>query len=96
MLLFNDGAYGNVRRMQQNKFGVDRTIASTLRNPDHQALAASMEVRAEQIDSPGEVVGALGRALAHDGPSLVEVMVDEMPDPWPLLQPPRIRGSIQR
>ena len=96
VLLFNDGAYGNVKRMQQNKFGMDRTIASSLRNPDHQAMAASMGVRSERIDSPADTVSALTRALAHDGPSLVEVMVGEMPDPWPLLQPPRIRGAIQR
>ena len=94
VLLFNDGAYGNVKRMQQNKFGDDRTIASTLTNPDHQAMAASMGVRSERIDSPAGIEGALGRALAHDGPALVEVMVNEMPDPWPLLQPPRIRGEI--
>ena len=96
VLLFNDGAFGNVRRMQQNKFGPDRTIASTLRNPDHVMLAESMGVRAERIDSPEQLVPAATRALAHDGPSLVEVMVGEMPDPWPIIRPPRNRGPRRR
>jgi acetolactate synthase-1/2/3 large subunit len=93
VLLFNDGAYGNVRRMQQQKFGPDRTIASTLRNPDHVKFAESTGVRAERIDSPGQLVPALTGAITHDGPSLVEVMVGEMPDPWPFFRPSRIRGS---
>jgi acetolactate synthase-1/2/3 large subunit len=93
VLLFNDGAYGNVRRMQQQKFGPDRTIASTLRNPDHVRFAESMGVRAERIESPGELVPSLAGAVAHDGPSLVEVIVGEMPDPWPFFRPSRNRGT---
>lgn len=96
VLLFNDGAFGNVRRMQQTKFGPDRTIASTLRNPDYVMLAESMGVRAERIESPGQLVPAVANALAHDGPSLVEVMVGEMPDPWPIIRPPRNRGRRRR
>ena len=92
VLLFNDGAFGNVRRMQQTKFGPDRTIASTLRNPDYVMLAESMGVRGERIESPGQLVPAVAKALAHNGPSLVEVMVGEMPDPWPIIRPPRNRG----
>ena len=38
--VFDDGAYGNVKRIQQQRFGDDRTIASTLRNPDFVAYAA--------------------------------------------------------
>lgn len=92
ILLFNDGAYGNVNRIQKLRFGPDRTIASTLQNPDFQVMCQSFGVRSWQVDSPEALKPALGAAIEHDGPCLVEVKVDEMPDPWPFFRPPPIRG----
>lgn len=93
ILLFNDGAYGNVRRIQKTRFGPERTIASDLRNPDFEKLADAFGVRSWHTDSPEGLRPALDEAVAHDGPSLVEVRVSEMPDPWPLLRRPRNRGT---
>jgi acetolactate synthase-1/2/3 large subunit len=93
ILLFNDGAYGNVRRIQKTRFGEDRMIASTLQNPDFQQMAQAFGVRSWSTDSPDGLRPALSAAIEHDGPSLVEVRVDEMPDPWPLLRRPRNRGT---
>ena len=92
IVLFNDGAYGNVRRIQKTRFGEDRMIASDLRNPDFRKLADAFGVRSWHTDSPEGLRPALDEAVAHDGPSLVEVRVSEMPDPWPLLRRPRNRG----
>ena len=92
ILLFADGAFGNVRRIQKTRFGADRTIASKLENPDFQALAASFGVRSWRVDSPEALRPALGAAIDHDGPALVEVTVDEMPDPWPFLRMAPNRG----
>ena len=93
IVLFNDGAYGNVRRIQKTRFGEDRMIASDLRNPDFRKLADAFGVRSWHTDSPEGLRPALDEAVAHDGPSLVEVRVSEMPDPWPLLRRPRNRGT---
>lgn len=92
ILVFNNGAYENVKRIQTNRFGADRTIASTLQNPDFQKLADSFGVRPWQVDSPESLRPALSEAIAHDGPSLVEVTVDAMPDPWPFMRMPANRG----
>lgn len=92
ILLFNNGAYENVRRIQKLRFGPDRVIASTLQNPDFQLLAQSFGVRSWQADSPESLGPALTQAIDHDGPSLVEVLVDEMPDPWPFLRLAPNRG----
>ncbi|MEM7275243.1 MAG: thiamine pyrophosphate-dependent enzyme [Actinomycetota bacterium] len=92
ILLFNDGAYGNVRRIQKLRFGADRTIASKLRNPDFSLLAQSFGVRYWHADSPDALRPALGAAIDHHGPALVEVTVDEMPNPWPFLRMPAVRG----
>lgn len=96
ILLFADGAYGNVRRIQKTRFGADRTIASNLVNPDFQVLAEAFGVRSWRVDSPEALRPALRAAVEHDGPALVEVTVDEMPDPWPFLRMPPNRGPGAR
>jgi acetolactate synthase-1/2/3 large subunit len=93
ILLFNDGAYGNVRRIQRTRYGDDRTIASKLDNPDFAKLAESFGVAYERAPSPEALVPALRRSIENDGPNLVEVPVEEMPDPWPHLRLPRVRGQ---
>lgn len=92
ILLFNNGAYGNVKRIQRERFGDDRTIASTLRNPDMAKLADAFGVRYWHADSPESLRPALGESIDHDGPCLVEVTVDAMPNPWPFLRMPQNRG----
>jgi acetolactate synthase-1/2/3 large subunit len=82
-VVFNDNAYGNVRRLQQQRFG--RLIASDLHNPDFVRLAESFDVRAWRAEGPEGLAAALGEALDSDRPALIEVPVGEMPDPWPVL-----------
>jgi acetolactate synthase-1/2/3 large subunit len=81
--VFDDGAFGNVKRIQQQRFGDDRTIASTLRNPDFAAYADSFGALALRAASPDELRPQLERALSHAGPSIVHVRTGPMPDPWP-------------
>jgi acetolactate synthase-1/2/3 large subunit len=91
-VVFNDGAFGNVRRIQQERFG-NRLIASDLANPDFVRFAESFGAAAERARTPDELRGALRRAFARrDGPSLIEVPVGPFPSPWPFLHMPRIRG----
>jgi acetolactate synthase I/II/III large subunit len=84
-LVFNDGAYGNVRRIQQERFGY-RLIASDLTNPDFVAFGKSFGAEAVRANSPDELRLALRRAFAHrSGPTLIEVPVGELPSPWEFL-----------
>ncbi|HKF78346.1 MAG TPA: thiamine pyrophosphate-dependent enzyme [Candidatus Dormibacteraeota bacterium] len=87
-VVFNDNAYGNVRRMQRQRFG--RLIASDLENPDFVRLADSFGVRGIRAEGAEGLEAALRRALDADGPALIEVPVGEMPDPWQILM--RSRG----
>jgi acetolactate synthase I/II/III large subunit len=81
-IVFNDGAYGNVRRIQKERFG-NRLIASDLANPDFVAFGKSFGAETVRARSPQELRQALRRAFAHrDGPSLIEVPVGELPSPW--------------
>ena len=84
-VVFNDGAYGNVRRSQVQDYG-NRVIASDLRNPDFVKLADSFGVLGMRVTTPEALRPALRKALASGEPALIEVPVGEMPSPWGLLR----------
>ena len=92
-VVFNDGAFGNVRRIQQERYG-NRLIGSDLANPDFVAFAKSFGAEGERVHSPPALRAALRRAFAHrDGPTLIEVPVGELPSPWEFIHMGRIRGG---
>ncbi|WP_240980465.1 histidinol-phosphate transaminase [Ramlibacter agri] len=83
IVVFADGAFGNVRRIQQNVF--QRETDTTLTNPDFVALAAAFGIEGESVDSVAGLSAALERALAQGGPRLIEMRVGAMPGPWHLI-----------
>jgi acetolactate synthase-1/2/3 large subunit len=92
-VVFNDGAFGNVRRIQREHYG-NRLIASDLTNPDFVAFGKSFGAEAERVHSPEELRHALRRAFAHrDGPTLIEVPVGELPSPWEFIHLGRVHGA---
>ncbi len=92
-VVFNDGAFGNVRRIQEERFG-NRLIASDLANPDFVAFTESFGAAASRAKSPRQLQAALRRALARrDGPTLIEVPVGPMPSPWEFILMSRVRGG---
>ncbi len=84
-IVFNDSAYGNVRRIQQVSFN-GRTIASHLANPDYVKLAESFGVTGRRASSPEALQTELREAIKADEPTLIEVPVEQMPDPWRALK----------
>ena len=69
-VLFNDGAFGNVQRMQQELYG-QRVIATDLTNPDFVRMAESYGAHAERAEGPTALRRALeGKAFASGSPSL--------------------------
>jgi len=91
-IVFSDGAFGNVRRTQQERYG-NRIIACELANPDFVAFGKSFGAESVRAESPDELRETLRRAFAHrDGPMIVEVPVGAMPSPWEFIHMKRIRG----
>jgi acetolactate synthase-1/2/3 large subunit len=84
IVIFNDGAYGNVQRELEDRFE-GRSLGTDLANPDFIALAGAFGVRGVRTDRPDGLERALRDAFRAQGPTLIEVPVGEMPDPWPLL-----------
>ena len=85
-VVFSDGAYGNVKRMQEDLYG-GRVIASEFRNPDFVKLAESFGVHGVRAEGPGELEAAVGEAFARSGTTLIDVPVGKMPEPWGLAIP---------
>ena len=79
-IVFADGAYGNVRRMQKNDYG-NRLIGVDLLNPNFPKMADSYGIAGVRAMSPDALRRELAAALKRRGPSLIEVPVGEMPDP---------------
>jgi acetolactate synthase I/II/III large subunit len=92
-VVFADGAFGNVRRIQEERFG-NRLIACDLTNPDFVRYAESFGAAAERVRTPEELRPALRRGFARrDGPTLIEMPVGPMPSPWEFIHMGRVRGG---
>ncbi|HEU0072667.1 MAG TPA: thiamine pyrophosphate-dependent enzyme [Dehalococcoidia bacterium] len=88
-VVFNDNAYGNVKRIQEMRFG-GRTIASTLHNPDMLKLAEAYGVEGRRANSPAELKSTLDDVMKGNQPVLIEVPVGPMP---PMSFKPRAQAN---
>lgn len=82
-VVFNNSAFGNVRRDQQKGFD-SRLIGSDLVNPDFVQLAESFGAAAYRVHSPQELQPALETAIDNDEPAIIEVVLERgsEADPW--------------
>ncbi|MCK1282576.1 hypothetical protein IVB41_01325 [Bradyrhizobium sp. 44] len=89
-LVFNNNAYGNVRRDQRERFD-GRVVASDLVNPDFVKLAESFGVASARVTAPDQFKAAMEKALAHGGPYLISIEVtrDSEVSPWAFIHPPK-------
>lgn len=90
-IVMNDGAFGNVKRIQQTTYG-GRMIGVDLRNPDFVALARSFGMRGMKAETPEALRAALREAFAGPGPALIEIPVGELPSIWGLIKRPPSGG----
>jgi acetolactate synthase-1/2/3 large subunit len=89
-VVFNDNSFGNVKRSQR-KF-LAEPIATELHNPCFVRFAESfgaVGVRAaDPVTLHDELAAAFRRRTV---PTVIEVPVGELPNPWPLIRLPRVR-----
>jgi acetolactate synthase-1/2/3 large subunit len=72
-IVFNNNAFGNVRRDQLTQFK-GRLIGADLVNPDFVKLADSFGARPYRVRAPDELRTALSKAIDEDAPALIEVV----------------------
>ena len=90
-IVFNNNAYGNVKRAQQEEFG-GNIIGSDLANPDFVRFAESFGVPGFRAKTPAQLRQALKAAFKEPGPALIEMPGADMPSPWPYILLPRVRS----
>lgn len=83
IVVFVDGHYGNVRRIQNATFG--KEFAVELTNPDFALLARAYGIPECNTDSPEGLLNGLEAAQKRGGPALITVTVGAMPSPWGLI-----------
>ena len=81
VVVFNDNAFGNVKRDQVNRFQ-GRNIGTELHNPDFMKLADAYGAKGMRADGPAELESTLREALTLNAPVLIEVPVGPMPTPF--------------
>ena len=84
-VVFNDNAFGNVRRSQIEDYG-NRVVASDLKNPDFVKLAESFGMMGMRAETPEALRPALRKAIASNEPVLIECPVGAMPNPFSVLR----------
>jgi acetolactate synthase-1/2/3 large subunit len=75
VIVVNNGRYGTIR-MHQEKTYPGRVSGTMLANPDFAALAVAYGGAGECVTQTADFPAALERALAFDGPSIIELRVD--------------------
>lgn len=90
-VVFNDGAFGNVKRMQEENFD-GRTIASDLTNPQFAKMAETFGAMGLTARDPEELRGAIRKGFAAGGPVVIEVHCGTFPSPWDYVLLPKVRG----
>ncbi len=84
VVVFADGHFGNVRRLQEEQFGA--SYASDLKNPAFDRLAAAFDVPYARADSAEALQRVLQGALKERSPILIEAPVGPLPSPWGLMR----------
>ena len=90
IVVFNNGTLGFVELEQKSTGFLDYAV--DLENPDFAAVAEGAGIRGIRIEDPADVERAIGEALAHDGPVLVDALVNRQE----LAMPPKITAEMAK
>ncbi len=86
MAVFNNGYLGMVRQWQQFFHG-RRYSATPIWSPDYVRLAEAYGIFGRRVESGGEVESAVRDAIAHPGPALVEFLIEQEANVFPMIPP---------
>jgi acetolactate synthase-1/2/3 large subunit len=86
MAIFNNGYLGMVRQWQQFFHG-RRYSATPIWSPDYTKLAEAYGVPGWRVERADQVDGVLAAALAAPGPALVEFLIEQEANVFPMIPP---------
>jgi pyruvate dehydrogenase (quinone) len=90
VVVFNNGALGFIELEQKSTGFLD--FGTDFKNPNFAAMAEASGIRGIRIEDPGEVETKLGEALAHNGPVLIDAVVNRQE----LAIPPKITTEMAK
>jgi pyruvate dehydrogenase (quinone) len=90
IIVFNNGTLGFVELEQKATGFLDFGVE--LQNPNFAAMAEAVGVRGIRIEDPRDVERGIGEALSHDGPVLVDALVNRQE----LSMPPKITAEMAK
>jgi len=86
MAVFNNGYLGMVRQWQQFFHG-KRYSCTPIWSPDYLKLAEAYGIPGYRVTDPSELTDAVGEANAAPGPAVVEFMIEEEANVYPMIPP---------
>ncbi len=78
-VVFSNSVYGWIKAGQKSGFG-ERYFSVDFSRTDHAAVAAAYGVKSWRVEDPAELEGVMKKAIAHDGPTLVDVIAQPLQD----------------
>ena len=90
VVVFNNGALGFIELEQKSTGFLD--FGTELKNPNFAAMAEAVGVRGIRLEDPADVDDGIAAALAHDGPVLVDAVVNRTE----LAMPPSITVEMAK
>jgi pyruvate dehydrogenase (quinone) len=90
VIVFNNGTLGFIELEQKSSGFVD--TGTELENPDFAAMAEAVGIRGIRITDPAEVEEKVAQAFAHDGPVVIDAVVERME----LAMPPKVTLEMAR
>ncbi|HYB10050.1 MAG TPA: ubiquinone-dependent pyruvate dehydrogenase, partial [Alphaproteobacteria bacterium] len=90
VVVFNNGALGFIELEQKSSGFLD--FGTELKNPNFAAMAEAIGVRGIRLEDPSDVKDGIATALAHDGPVLIDAVVNRTE----LAMPPAITVEMAK
>jgi pyruvate dehydrogenase (quinone) len=88
--VFNNGALGFIELEQKSTGFLD--FGTEFKNPNFAAMADAVGIRGIRLERPGEVEDGIAAALAHDGPVLIDAVVNRQE----LAMPPAVTVEMAK
>jgi pyruvate dehydrogenase (quinone) len=88
--VFNNGALGFIELEQKSTGFLD--FGTEFKNPNFAAMAEAVGIKGIRLEDPGEVNDGIAAALAHDGPVLIDAVVNRAE----LAMPPSITVEMAK
>lgn len=90
VIVFNNGSLGFIELEQKSVGFLD--TGTELKNPNFAKMAEAVGIRGIRLERPDEVDAGIQAALAHDGPVLVDAVVNRME----LAMPPKVTADMAK